>query len=657
MSSSEDDDEDFENEHHRKKTKLITTIVLDSQGEETRGERENTPESLGALGKQQQQASSSSRKNGMGEGESGKPAGKHESLRKSVTRTEEENGGGESSGKPLGAGKQSSAELRKSVSRVAEEAGKATLGGKQSSAESLRKSVSRMEESGSGTTSTRLTKSLRKSVSRVVDEEENGEESGSSGTPLGALPTQQAVESLRMSKTLVVEEEDELSIGTSKVKSLAAQQSAESFRKSVSRVEEEEAGKELSGGWLTKNGSSVDEVMGSSSKRETAASVGKKSAESLRKSRSRVEEEFKLDCAKKPKSSSSSAAKQSTESLRKSKSKLVEESASFGKQSAEFLNKSKSKIVESSDEERSSPLSIGKPMVVMLESTEEREYSEEEEEERKTLEQVIESNEDQIPDDDSVAERIIVNTKKTSTLPLMLADDVQSIVMPPGVAGVVGQYLVDINRPVNMTSVVQKFKDTYTRPQLDKALVTLVARNVAATMEDGSKIYWINQTLVEESHGGAKTDSKKINDWMEIALKAIMKIETDRNAIKAQVNALMSAPADDELEKLLADERKQVKLLEIRVNECENAVKEAEKLGKSAAEVQAQTLTESRAQLLFFRSAWRERKRVLSEFLYNVCDTKGLKNAAKRELYEKIGVETDDEVGAVLVKGAGISGE
>jgi hypothetical protein len=224
-------------------------------------------------------------------------------------------------------------------------------------------------------------------------------------------------------------------------------------------------------------------------------------------------------------------------------------------------------------------------------------------------------------------------------------EEAPSLNLPSGVAGAVGQFLADVNRPVNAASVALKFKDKYTKAQIDKAIQQLVDKRTVLTIEEGAKLYWFNQDLMPSEDAAGAKKSEALFEALQAQLDALSR---DRDSVRAAVAELMAQPADGDVAKTLKLESDAAAKLEDRVRACDALADAAAKEGKTAAELQSLTVNDIKLRLAFFRAAWKERKARVAEFLANVADAKGLKNAAKRELLEKIGVETDEDAGAVF---------
>lgn len=245
------------------------------------------------------------------------------------------------------------------------------------------------------------------------------------------------------------------------------------------------------------------------------------------------------------------------------------------------------------------------------------------------------------------------DAKPATDIPTIFSN-LKQIKLPAGNAvSLVGKYLIEQNRPMNMPQIVLKFKELLTKNQVEKAIFALTQANVVLTLEDSKQpLFWVNQTLVEEVNAG-DFDLKAINAWYEQHAQELATLEQGKQALEAEVKALLMAPTDDQLDLKLAEEMDLIAKLKPRVHECEGILAEAERLGQSASEMQAGLIAEGKKELLFYRQEWRKRKSHLMEFVERVCESKGggLRGQPKRELIEKMGVELDESVNAKLLKG------
>ena len=90
--------------------------------------------------------------------------------------------------------------------------------------------------------------------------------------------------------------------------------------------------------------------------------------------------------------------------------------------------------------------------------------------------------------------------------------------LPAGPAGQVGQYMLDINRPVNASQIVQKFKDKLTKVAIEKAITQLVGKDILIK-EASSNIYWVNQTLL-----AGDDDAKELDAQIAVSTDKIQRL-------------------------------------------------------------------------------------------------------------------------------------
>jgi len=154
-------------------------------------------------------------------------------------------------------------------------------------------------------------------------------------------------------------------------------------------------------------------------------------------------------------------------------------------------------------------------------------------------------------------------TTTSTTTSTTMNSNATDIKLPAGPPMQIGQYMIDINRPVSATQIAQKFKDGLTKAAIDKAITTLVSKEIL--IKDGS-LYWINQALMPNDDNAAELDGKIVaNTETQQSLAARVA------DVQAAVDALVAQPTEADLDKQLTAELAAVKQLETRVAECEQA--------------------------------------------------------------------------------------
>lgn len=283
----------------------------------------------------------------------------------------------------------------------------------------------------------------------------------------------------------------------------------------------------------------------------------------------------------------------------------------------------------------------------------EEEEEEEEEEERKQPPSKQPSPKTKL--DSTPVKPEINNTPPSSAyieLPSFLTN-FKSIPLPNGQAvQLIGNYLIELNKPVNLSSIVVKFKETLTKTQVEKSISTLVSNNIVLTSEDSKQaLYWINQSLLEEINLKNSIDFTKVNEWYTKTSEILKQKEELKVQLENEIKFLMTAPSDLELDDLIVKEITTIAQLKPRVEECEQVRIQAELNGQSPIELQTLLINEKKKELLFYRKEWKGRKGLCMEFVDKVCESKGLKGSSRKELLEKIGIETDESLGVKLLRG------
>jgi len=151
------------------------------------------------------------------------------------------------------------------------------------------------------------------------------------------------------------------------------------------------------------------------------------------------------------------------------------------------------------------------------EEDEEEDSDEDEEEKIKAAMMEIEEEEDEdienAPAKTKAGKKTVVAPKKQQAAKTVSAPSPAStacdnnIKLPTGPSAAIGQYMIDVNRPLNSTQIVQKFKDKLTKAAIDKAISQLVSKDILA--KDGSaNLYWVNQSLLPGGQDAKELDAQ-----------------------------------------------------------------------------------------------------------------------------------------------------
>lgn len=231
-------------------------------------------------------------------------------------------------------------------------------------------------------------------------------------------------------------------------------------------------------------------------------------------------------------------------------------------------------------------------------------------------------------------------------------DQAGQVNFPTGWAGKVGQFMFELNAPVTVGKIAERFKADVTRSKLDQILATLVEKGFICHSEEGSKLYWMNQELIEKAV--ENVNFEELAKWKEHAKSVVQELGEKKRHGEERVKELLLLPTDEELVKSIADGRAKLDTVEARVKECDQAAKAAAEQGLSADELHAQDIQSLKKEIVFYRKHWRERKQRVMCLVDDVCEGKGWGKAKRRELIEEIGIETDEEAKVTLLKGATI---
>ncbi|XP_037093160.1 homologous-pairing protein 2 homolog isoform X1 [Pollicipes pollicipes] len=195
------------------------------------------------------------------------------------------------------------------------------------------------------------------------------------------------------------------------------------------------------------------------------------------------------------------------------------------------------------------------------------------------------------------------------------------------------KYLFDQNRPYSVTDIHMNLHKEYGKTAIQKSLDTLVEeRKVLEKVYGKQKVYVVNQELhpkVEESELRSM-DARIAQLTSELTGEGLALREAE-GKLKALASSLTSAQAKQALV------------------ECEDDIREkTEKLSqlkKSSGNVTADDRRRVQDQHRKSLGEWRKRKRITNDIVDAIMEGYPKK---KKDLYEEVGLETDQDVGVTL---------
>ena len=196
----------------------------------------------------------------------------------------------------------------------------------------------------------------------------------------------------------------------------------------------------------------------------------------------------------------------------------------------------------------------------------------------------------------------------------------------------VKQLFKDNNRPFNTQTVIDHTKSKYTLTVVKRALGRLVDEGLILTT--GGKVYWPDQSRIPVLNEKDLLAMKNENEALDAEIKELSaKIASLNDKLSVITATPQSSQIPATLNKLDADIAAQNEMLEIYRSKGEPVDDATKKKAEMNYKVYLKT--------------WKERREACLNILDNLEENS---NLGKKELYEAIGVETEEDVGAVSLK-------
>lgn len=194
----------------------------------------------------------------------------------------------------------------------------------------------------------------------------------------------------------------------------------------------------------------------------------------------------------------------------------------------------------------------------------------------------------------------------------------------------VHDFLVRTNRPQSVTNIVDALQGVpLKKAAVDRATAALVARGVVTLKEYGkAKVFIADQAGIALPTAAERADlDRRLAELEAAATEGAAAVATVSAAV-AGVSATLSDDAATTRAAAVAAERAR---LEARVRDFGGGVVLSEDARAALERTYAQAI-----------DAWRQRKRIVTEAVSLMAEGAGKKPA---EMYETIGIETDEEAG------------
>uniref|UniRef100_A0A7S3PF49 Homologous-pairing protein 2 homolog n=1 Tax=Aplanochytrium stocchinoi TaxID=215587 RepID=A0A7S3PF49_9STRA len=196
-----------------------------------------------------------------------------------------------------------------------------------------------------------------------------------------------------------------------------------------------------------------------------------------------------------------------------------------------------------------------------------------------------------------------------------------------------------MNRPFGTTDLARKFKQDFSRSQINKALENLMKKELAQTNEKGS-IYWVDQRVFGEVSDAIVKD---LSVKVEKLSSEISELIARKQDIAVSLRQAHSEPKTCNLDTLTEQLQNQIKSHKDKVNAMEQAAASG-KSGKGGQQNSETIVTEAK----FYRKMWKDRRAIVEDIIDQIVDQKPKTKDIRNELYEDIGIDSDKSVNVSL---------
>lgn len=198
---------------------------------------------------------------------------------------------------------------------------------------------------------------------------------------------------------------------------------------------------------------------------------------------------------------------------------------------------------------------------------------------------------------------------------------------------VILDYLNKQNRPYSCIDIFNNLHSTIGKTAVTKALATLAAESKIIEKEYGKqKVYCARQDQFEIPD---EAELDKLDTEIEELKDELKEINTEVKALESDVKAQESSMKTVDIQKKIVSLRKQNALDKERLEKLKSGTKLV-----SASEIARVNKNYNTA-----LAAWRKRKKLSMDILNQILDEYPKK---KSQLFEDIGIETDEDVGVSI---------
>lgn len=192
--------------------------------------------------------------------------------------------------------------------------------------------------------------------------------------------------------------------------------------------------------------------------------------------------------------------------------------------------------------------------------------------------------------------------------------------------------LFDRNRPLNAINITDLLGQKVPKAVVQSTLEDLSRSGHASVKVYGkSKIYWFNQVhLPQVSQRDLDETKKSIEAFMEHASS----LRTKVISLEQEVETLVAAPTDAELELMVTKEQEKLDALQRRMQDISQSA--------ALASCDAERKRKVRDK---YRSEWIKRRRLCTDVVNELADAMGKK---PKELQKQMSIETDEDACVLL---------
>ncbi|KAI3639366.1 hypothetical protein MIR68_002896 [Amoeboaphelidium protococcarum] len=195
------------------------------------------------------------------------------------------------------------------------------------------------------------------------------------------------------------------------------------------------------------------------------------------------------------------------------------------------------------------------------------------------------------------------------------------------------QYLKQTNRPYSATDVCNNLKGEIGKTAVTKILASLQENGQLSHKVNGKQIVYLTRQDVEGMEGISKEEMEDLDLKLQEIKEQVAQMKENVKQDTQTLNNLTSTLTNDNIK------------LRLEELESESAKNEAKLnvLRDGTAMVSDEERKRVDAQYDEMRKAWRKRKKMFKDIISAITESGGIK---PKELFEELGIEDDETVGA-----------